>query len=55
MMDKNLIPKSECLKDTVDRVLPYWYDVIVPEIKVTGTASLINVTFLLTDFLIDVF
>ncbi|KAI0230165.1 putative phosphoglycerate mutase [Lamellibrachia satsuma] len=33
MMDKNLIPKAECLKDTVSRVLPYWYDVIVPEIK----------------------
>lgn len=33
MMDKNLIPKAECLKDTVNRVLPYWYDVIVPEIK----------------------
>ena len=32
-VDKNLIPKSECLKDTVARVLPFWYDVIVPEIK----------------------
>ncbi|KAK2172612.1 hypothetical protein NP493_946g00005 [Ridgeia piscesae] len=33
MMDKNLVPRAECLKDTVERVLPYWYDVIVPEIK----------------------
>ena len=33
-MDKNLVPRAECLKDTVERVLPYWYDVIVPEIKV---------------------
>ena len=24
---------SECLKDTVTRVLPYWHDVIVPSIK----------------------
>lgn len=32
-VDKNLIPRSECLKDTVARVLPFWYDVIVPEIK----------------------
>ena len=34
MVDVRLIPKTECLKDTVARVLPYWYDVIVPEIKV---------------------
>ena len=34
MVDIRLIPKTECLKDTKARVLPYWYDVIVPEIKV---------------------
>lgn len=27
------IPHSECLKDTVERFLPYWNDVIVPSIK----------------------
>ncbi len=27
------LPKAECLKDTVARVLPYWHDVIVPTIK----------------------
>jgi len=32
-VDKQLIPRSECLKDTVARVLPFWYDQIVPEIK----------------------
>jgi 2,3-bisphosphoglycerate-dependent phosphoglycerate mutase len=32
-VDTRLIPVTECLKDTVARVLPYWYDVIVPEIK----------------------
>jgi 2,3-bisphosphoglycerate-dependent phosphoglycerate mutase len=32
-VDKKLLPRSECLKDTVERVLPFWYDVIVPEIK----------------------
>lgn len=31
-VDKSLLPKSECLKDTVGRVLPFWYDSIVPEI-----------------------
>lgn len=32
-VDTKLIPMAECLKDTVARALPYWHDVIVPEIK----------------------
>ena len=32
MVDPSLLPKAECLKDTVGRVLPYWYDQIVPQI-----------------------
>jgi len=31
-VDQQLIPRSECLKDTVARALPFWYDSIVPEI-----------------------
>ncbi len=27
------LPLTECLKDTVDRVLPYWYETIAPTIK----------------------
>ncbi len=27
------VPGAECLKDTVERVVPYWDEVIVPEIK----------------------
>jgi 2,3-bisphosphoglycerate-dependent phosphoglycerate mutase len=27
------LPKTECLKDTVDRFLPYWHDEIAPKIK----------------------
>ena len=27
------IPSSECLKDTVDRFLPYWFESIMPNIK----------------------
>jgi 2,3-bisphosphoglycerate-dependent phosphoglycerate mutase len=26
------VPRTECLKDVVDRLLPYWYDVIVPDL-----------------------
>ncbi|SMG46105.1 2,3-diphosphoglycerate-dependent phosphoglycerate mutase [Dethiosulfovibrio salsuginis] len=32
-LDKEDVPKSECLKDTVDRFLPYWNETIVPAIK----------------------
>jgi 2,3-bisphosphoglycerate-dependent phosphoglycerate mutase len=32
-LTKEELPKSECLKDTVARVLPYWHDVIAPSIK----------------------
>jgi 2,3-bisphosphoglycerate-dependent phosphoglycerate mutase len=28
-----LVPSTECLKDVVDRMLPYWYDWIVPELR----------------------
>jgi len=27
------LPLTECLKDTVERFMPYWHDVIVPAIK----------------------
>ena len=40
-MDKNVIPRAECLKDTVERVLPFWYDSIVPQIKVNNPATII--------------
>ncbi len=35
------IPLTECLKDTVARVLPYWHDVITPTIK-SGKKILIS-------------
>lgn len=27
------VPKTECLKDVIDRMLPYWHDSIVPDLK----------------------
>jgi len=27
-----LLPSAECLKDVVERMLPYWYDAIVPDL-----------------------
>ncbi len=35
-----LIPASECLKDVVERMLPYWYDAIVPDLR-TGRLVLV--------------
>jgi 2,3-bisphosphoglycerate-dependent phosphoglycerate mutase len=32
-LDKKDIPLAECLKDTVERFLPYWHDAIVPTLK----------------------
>jgi len=31
-MDPGLVPLTECLKDTVERFLPFWYDQIIPEL-----------------------
>jgi 2,3-bisphosphoglycerate-dependent phosphoglycerate mutase len=27
------VPRTECLKDVVERMLPYWYDEIVPDLR----------------------
>ena len=32
-----ILPATECLKDVVHRVLPYWYDAIVPSLQRSGT------------------
>lgn len=32
-MDEKDIPLTECLKDTVNRFLPYWHEIITPSIK----------------------
>ena len=32
-MPAELLPSSECLKDTVERFMPYWFDVIKPGIE----------------------
>src|SRR3954470_14621874 len=28
-----IVPRTECLKDVVERLLPYWYDAIVPDLR----------------------
>ena len=36
----DILPRTECLKDVVERMLPYWYDSIVPEL-ITGRVVLV--------------
>ncbi|MCU1396991.1 MAG: 2,3-bisphosphoglycerate-dependent phosphoglycerate mutase [Acidimicrobiales bacterium] len=33
LLPPDLLPSTECLHDVVLRVLPYWYDVIVPQLR----------------------
>jgi 2,3-bisphosphoglycerate-dependent phosphoglycerate mutase len=32
-----IVPRTECLKDVVARMLPYWYDAIVPDLRAGNT------------------
>jgi 2,3-bisphosphoglycerate-dependent phosphoglycerate mutase len=32
-----ILPRTECLKDVVERMLPYWYDAIVPDLRAGRT------------------
>ena len=32
-----ILPRTECLKDVVGRMLPYWYDAIVPDLRAGST------------------
>lgn len=33
LLDPDVLPATECLKDVVARVLPYWYDEVVPQLR----------------------
>jgi len=37
----DLVPRTECLKDVVHRLLPYWYDVIVPDLQAGETVLVV--------------
>ncbi|MFC5820134.1 phosphoglyceromutase [Nonomuraea harbinensis] len=37
LLPPELMPRTECLKDVVDRMLPYWYDEIVPDLSAGRT------------------
>jgi 2,3-bisphosphoglycerate-dependent phosphoglycerate mutase len=37
----DVAPQSECLADVVDRMLPYWYDAIVPDLATLGSVLVV--------------
>jgi 2,3-bisphosphoglycerate-dependent phosphoglycerate mutase len=34
-------PRTECLKDVLERMLPYWYDAVVPDLGRDGTVLIV--------------
>jgi 2,3-bisphosphoglycerate-dependent phosphoglycerate mutase len=40
-LPSELMPRTECLKDVVERMLPYWYDQIVPDLAAGKTVLVV--------------
>jgi 2,3-bisphosphoglycerate-dependent phosphoglycerate mutase len=40
LLPPELLPRTECLRDVLARMLPYWYDAIVPDLA-TGRVTLV--------------
>jgi 2,3-bisphosphoglycerate-dependent phosphoglycerate mutase len=36
-----LMPRTECLRDVVERLLPYWYDAVVPDLAAGRTVLIV--------------
>jgi 2,3-bisphosphoglycerate-dependent phosphoglycerate mutase len=36
-ISRDVVPSSECLADVVDRMLPYWYDSLIPDLRAGHT------------------
>ncbi len=41
LLTRDLVPRTECLADVVDRLLPYWYDAIVPDLRAGQTVLVV--------------
>jgi 2,3-bisphosphoglycerate-dependent phosphoglycerate mutase len=37
LLPPDLVPRTECLADVVARMLPYWYDAVVPDLRAGST------------------
>lgn len=36
-LPEEIMPRTECLADVIDRLLPYWYDAVVPDLRARRT------------------
>ena len=41
LLPEDLLPRTECLKDVLGRLLPYWYDAIVPDLAAGRTVLVV--------------
>lgn len=41
LLPDDLLPRSECLRDVVHRMLPYWHDALVPDLAVGRTVLVV--------------
>jgi 2,3-bisphosphoglycerate-dependent phosphoglycerate mutase len=41
LLPADLRPRTECLKDVVGRMLPYWYDAVIPDLAAGRTVLLV--------------
>jgi 2,3-bisphosphoglycerate-dependent phosphoglycerate mutase len=41
LLPDELLPRTECLRDVVTRLLPYWHDAIIPDLARVGTVLVV--------------
>ncbi len=41
LLPDELLPRTECLRDVVERMLPYWYDAIIPDLAAGRTPLIV--------------
>jgi 2,3-bisphosphoglycerate-dependent phosphoglycerate mutase len=41
LLPDDLLPRTECLRDVVMRLLPYWHDVIIPDLATSRTVVVV--------------
>ena len=41
ILPPELLPRTECLADVVERLLPYWYDAVVPDLRAAPTVLVV--------------
>src|ERR1035438_8285733 len=41
LLPSELMPRTECLKDVLTRLMPYWHDVIIPDLAADATVLVV--------------